>query len=110
MLFLWSHSAGSHSICRRKLIQILCRSQKLLFLFFSHHIDHHIFEHNEQHNQSQEEDGTTAITKTPVSIQSELRVVDTEHIAHTDILAYHLCKQMHILNVAELLYCCTVHS
>uniref|UniRef100_A0A8C1PT67 Galectin n=1 Tax=Cyprinus carpio TaxID=7962 RepID=A0A8C1PT67_CYPCA len=30
-----------------------------------HHIDHHIFEHNEQLCQSQEEDSTTAITKTP---------------------------------------------
>ncbi|XP_042625246.1 uncharacterized protein LOC109078072 isoform X3 [Cyprinus carpio] len=69
-----------------------------------HHIDHPIFEHNEQLIQSQEEDSTTAITKSPINIQSELRVLEPEHIAHTDILEYHLCKQIYIFNVAGLLH------
>lgn len=41
-----------------KVIHILWRSQKFVFLFFSHYIDLHIFEHNEQLKQSQEEDAT----------------------------------------------------
>lgn len=56
----------------------LCRSQKLLFLFFSHHIDLHIFDHNEQLSQLQEEDSTAAITKTTVNIQSEFWTFSTK--------------------------------
>lgn len=58
---------------------------KLLFLSFSHHIDRHIFEHNEQLSKSRDEDSTAAITKTPVNIQSERRVLYIWHISYATL-------------------------